>query len=321
MTGIVPVLPLSTFEQTMNCQGYFSLFDWLLTENLLAYDDYEAWRNWHIDSLDGLFVLEQAIGRSGNPSLQQLWRNGSGGRCEKSRWHKEDEPDLDAEEWIEFGGESIWAAGFTAGGAPYGLTLAEYRECAIEAAPHHGWARTLRILRHVFGYWADGTDGLDIGRVRYLGEGIDRKAWFAEVSLYPDPHGLSECYVVLLPKPDVGTDFPERARREASLLHRLSRTNIPFQIPRIASVFPEEGLPVVPCLAGRKNPYRTTAGGAEQTTRHTETRQRLSNKVGTPPPNRRPGCGPSMPRLSTPDGGRMKTTDQGHHAATRHPDQ
>lgn len=35
---------------------------------------------------------------------------------------------LDYEGWVEWGGELIWAAGFTSGGAPYGLTSEEYFE-------------------------------------------------------------------------------------------------------------------------------------------------------------------------------------------------
>ena len=33
-----------------------------------------------------------------------------------------DEPTLSGEEWVEYGGELIWAVDFTPGGAPIGLT-------------------------------------------------------------------------------------------------------------------------------------------------------------------------------------------------------
>ena len=53
------MLQLSTVEDELSRQGYFSLFDWLLAQNLLAYADYEAWRYGHIDTLDGCFQLDE----------------------------------------------------------------------------------------------------------------------------------------------------------------------------------------------------------------------------------------------------------------------
>ncbi|UCF47833.1 MAG: hypothetical protein JSU89_11760 [Myxococcales bacterium] len=38
-----------------------------------------------------------------------------------------DEPALSGEEWVEYGGELIWAVDFTPGGAPVGLTEREFR--------------------------------------------------------------------------------------------------------------------------------------------------------------------------------------------------
>jgi hypothetical protein len=49
------MLQLSTVEDELSRQGYFCLLDWLLTQNFLAYADYEAWRYGHIDTLDGCF--------------------------------------------------------------------------------------------------------------------------------------------------------------------------------------------------------------------------------------------------------------------------
>ena len=49
------MLPLSMVEAELIRQGYFSLFDWLLSQDLLAYADYEAWRYRRIPTLDGRF--------------------------------------------------------------------------------------------------------------------------------------------------------------------------------------------------------------------------------------------------------------------------
>ena len=38
-----------------------------------------------------------------------------------------DEPMPEGEDWEEYGGDLMWVAGLTEGGAPYGLTVDEYR--------------------------------------------------------------------------------------------------------------------------------------------------------------------------------------------------
>ena len=48
------------------------------------------------------------------------------------RWHRpgdpKRQPEVEEDGWVEWGGQLIWAAGFTAGGAPYGLTREELEE-------------------------------------------------------------------------------------------------------------------------------------------------------------------------------------------------
>jgi len=51
------MLQLSTVEAELTRQGYFSLFDWLMTRSHLAYSDYEAWRYGSIETLDGQLEL------------------------------------------------------------------------------------------------------------------------------------------------------------------------------------------------------------------------------------------------------------------------
>ena len=42
-------------------------------------------------------------------------------------WSSGDEPRAEGEDWEEYGGELMWVVGRTEGGAPYGLTVNEFR--------------------------------------------------------------------------------------------------------------------------------------------------------------------------------------------------
>lgn len=157
----------------------------------------------------------------------------------------ESEPQLEGGEWVEWGGQLIWAAGFTSGGAPYGLTVDEYRESSAEYAGYRGadWAEAKRLLRQAFARGADRSTRIEIGWVRYLDRGLCRKAFTAEVELDPDPSGLSGAYVVLLPLPDAEPLFDARAHFEARLLTHLATLELPLRAPRILGQFSCAGRP------------------------------------------------------------------------------
>lgn len=159
----------------------------------------------------------------------------------------ESEPRLEGEEWVEWGNQRIWAVGFTAGGAPYGLTEEEMRESsAAEAeAQGAGWARAKRLLEQFLASRSGTTADIEIGWVRHLGSGLCRKAFTAEVSLFPDPAGLGGDYVVLLPLPDAEPSYDDRARFEARLLARLSSVDLPLRIPRVMGLLSCAGRPVL----------------------------------------------------------------------------
>jgi aminoglycoside phosphotransferase (APT) family kinase protein len=158
----------------------------------------------------------------------------------------ENEPRLEGEEWVEWGDQRIWAVGFTPGGAPYGLTEEEMREssAAEGEAQGAGWARAKRLLEQ-FLVGRSGTADIEIGWVSHLGSGLCRKAFTAEVSLFPDPAGLSGDYVVLLPLPDAEPSYDDRARFEARLLTRLSSLDLPLRIPRMLGLLSSAGRPVL----------------------------------------------------------------------------
>jgi hypothetical protein len=95
------------------------------------------------------------------------------------------------------------------------------------------WARAKWLLHDAFGRRVGRTANFEIGWVRFLGDGLCRKAFIAEVSLSPDPEDLSDNYVVLLPLPDAESSYDERAWFEARLLTRLASLDLPLRIPRI----------------------------------------------------------------------------------------
>jgi aminoglycoside phosphotransferase (APT) family kinase protein len=148
---------------------------------------------------------------------------------------------------VEWGGQLIWAAGFTSGGTPYGISLEELRESTTADAEAHGadWARAKRLLRDLLVRRAGNTADIDIGWVTYIGEGLCRKAFISEVGLRPDPFGISGDYVVLLPRRDAEPSFDERARFEAGLLTRLAALDLPLRIPRILGLLSDAGRPAL----------------------------------------------------------------------------
>ena len=159
----------------------------------------------------------------------------------------ESEPEAEGEEWVEWGGELIWAAGFTEGGTPYGLTLEEFRESTAIDAEARGaeWARARRLLHDLLARRADRTASVDIGRVKFLGDGLCRKAFIADVEVRPDPGGLSGDYAVLLPRRDADRSFNDRVRFEARLLTRLASLNLPLRIPKILGLLSDGGRPAI----------------------------------------------------------------------------
>src|SRR5689334_21774434 len=88
----------------------------------------------------------------------------------------------------------MWAADFTAGEAPIGLTVEELREMEARRS-RAGWARAKRVLESAFS--RDAT--VEIGRVRKVGEGLSHEVFAAYVEVQPDAAGRSGAYAVFLP--------------------------------------------------------------------------------------------------------------------------
>jgi len=163
----------------------------------------------------------------------------------RKRHGRRGEPELPEDGWYGFGEDAIWALDFTEGGAPYGPTRAELREASERMHSGPPWARAKSILSLAMSTLAPANSKIDVGRVIRLGDGLSRIALGAAVEVSPDPSGLSGAYVVLLPGRDATPDIDIRARQEMRLLHRLSKYELPFRIPRVLGAWPESGHRVV----------------------------------------------------------------------------
>jgi len=84
-----------------------------------------------------------------------------------------------------------------------------------------------------------------VGRPKKIGDGLSREVFAAELSLRPDPKGLSDFYAVLLPR-DSDAELEGRTRKELRLLAWLQDLEVGFRVPRPLAVAPDqEGLALV----------------------------------------------------------------------------
>jgi aminoglycoside phosphotransferase (APT) family kinase protein len=156
-----------------------------------------------------------------------------------------DEPTLSGEEWVEYGGELIWAVDFTPGGAPIGLTSEEFRR--LNAALEHraGWARAKALLAWAFETYSSPVVDVEVGRVKKIGEGLFRKVYGAHVDLSPDPDHLSGAWAVLLPDRRATTEDCRRWVQEVTVLGQLARQELPFRVPAPFGAFPDGDRPAI----------------------------------------------------------------------------
>lgn len=132
----------------------------------------------------------------------------------------------------------IWVVGYTEGGAPFGLTESEFLEANREGPGRPGWATAADILREVL-TGPDSEGGrVDVGWVRYLGEGLTHVTYGASPRL---PDGREQPLVVRLPLPGIEGDQRMRATREEHLLGHLQTLELPFLVPRVLATVPVHG--------------------------------------------------------------------------------
>src|SRR5688572_10073784 len=132
-------------------------------------------------------------------------------------------------DWIEWGGERIFAVDFTAGGAPIGLTAEELRDEPAPMGIRATWADARDVLRELLRSQGVTSDRHAIGRIRFVGAGGSNVVYGASVQLAA---GQEEFVVVKLPSRDANPDRDERLRMEVTLLGYLCRQALPFMVPR-----------------------------------------------------------------------------------------
>ncbi len=156
-------------------------------------------------------------------------------------WNPGDEPAPGGDGWEEYGGELMWVVGHTDGGAPFGLTVDEFRLANERVAGAAGWARARFVLKELLERSSEPATRAEVGWVRRIGHGISRDVFAAEVELTPDPCHRSGPCVVLLPPHGANAGSHERVRRELRLLARLADSKLAFRLPNCAGAYPVSG--------------------------------------------------------------------------------
>lgn len=146
----------------------------------------------------------------------------------------------------EWGGTGLVVMGETSGGAPYGLTIEEWREASERREGGAGWARAKAAIREL-AERQNPAGRVEVGWVRYLEEGAFRKAWTAELDVAPDPLGFSGPVVAFLPQGEYD------ASAEVRWLARLCARSLPFAVPRPLGATPD-GIVVTSFVRGLPAP-------------------------------------------------------------------
>ena len=154
------------------------------------------------------------------------------------------------EDLVDYGYTQMFAVGYTEGGAPYGLTIEEWRR-GSDRSSRAGLARAKAAIRELAEQQSEDSR-VEVDWVEYLGRGLFRTAYTAQLSVEPDPLGLSGQMVALVPH------GPMDVSSEARWLVALCARPLPFAVPRLLGAT-SEGILVESLLAGRepqKNQYR-----------------------------------------------------------------
>ena len=162
------------------------------------------------------------------------------------RHKKQKTRDLPAEasldDWVEWGGQRIWAVDFTAGGAPIGLTeeqMAAAEANAVEWKPD--WVLAEEAIERALRGWTDA--GVKVGRVKRLAQGLSRRVFVAEVAF---KGGETREVAALVPwRDELDLEDPElneRTGREARILAELGALRLPFRVPKVYGVMRPDGV-------------------------------------------------------------------------------
>lgn len=147
------------------------------------------------------------------------------------------EPRAESSDWVDWGGERVWAVGFTEGGAPFGLSVEEFRAVNARDERGAGWARAKSVLERALERWAGSR--VQVGWITKVGDGLSREVFAAEVEVSRAGSTRSGPYAALLPTRAADADLDRRAVAELGLLTRLAEIELPFRVPGGVGVVPE----------------------------------------------------------------------------------
>jgi aminoglycoside phosphotransferase (APT) family kinase protein len=122
--------------------------------------------------------------------------------------------------------------GETSGGAPYGLSVDEYRQYNEQVDADAGWARAKQALGRALARISPGEVDVEVGFVEAIGRGGSREAFGAHVEVTPDLDRRSGSYIALLVDPDADATSRRRITREAELLEHLEAAPCALRTPR-----------------------------------------------------------------------------------------
>lgn len=138
-----------------------------------------------------------------------------------------DEPRAEGDDWVEWGGELMLEMGSTEGGAPYGLSLEEFRE-SNERHCRAGWARAKRVLREVL---VTGGKPTAIRWVRHVSSGLSYDVYCADCTFEGGKGRATRTVVVRLPRRSASPGRSDRGRRELRVLEYLGGQHAPLRLP------------------------------------------------------------------------------------------
>jgi len=164
----------------------------------------------------------------------------------RSSFHRPgDDPALDDEQWVEYGGELIRPVGFTPGSARHDPAHNENQRPNARPEFRAGWARARAALERSFESCSSPDTKVAVGRVKSVGRGLSREVYAAHVDLSPDADGCRGVWAVLLPGRGATPRDCRRWVREVAVLGQLAREKLPFRVPEPLGVFREEGRPAL----------------------------------------------------------------------------
>jgi aminoglycoside phosphotransferase (APT) family kinase protein len=110
---------------------------------------------------------------------------------------------------------------------------------------------------------ADQNSKVTVGKIRFLGSGLYRGVFSGWVEVEPDPQGLTDVYVVMLPNYNTAEDYVERIRCESKVLEALDRLSFSIRVPRVIGLVEYEDTTILveSFVEGYKLDYKSTRNG------------------------------------------------------------